>query len=50
MTKEVERIKKQIRIIADAITILHRKGELNSFILKDLDNIVLEEDLEWVME
>lgn len=45
LSKEIDKMKTRIRLIADAVTELHKRGEVNPYLLNDLDKIVLDEDL-----
>lgn len=44
MNKEIEKIKRRIRLLASAILEQQKNGEINPYLLKDLENIILEGD------
>ena len=44
--KPIEKMKKHIRLLAIAIAEQQKKGQINPFLMKDLNHIIFEEDLE----
>ena len=43
-TKEIDKVKKKIRLLAIAILEYQKNGQINPYLMNDLNNIILEEE------
>ena len=46
VTKEIRKINLRIRILANAIAEQQKNGQINPYLMKDIEHIILDESLE----